>query len=268
MAKLFDTFERIVPTWLAAARFLDSAPNRTASNLVLEIADPLCISAADRTTMAKVDKALAPGLTLNTVAGTIFPMGMYKRLGRPAFYAEFLQLLDVGKKRGTWGTYAERMMRRRGRNGEPINPLDILVERLSDAGQPKKNDEVTSYASSYELGVNIPEEDLVQEDVGGEIPTYDVARDGLRWLGFPCLSHVSFKRLPQGDGHVLNMTAIYRSHHYCQRGLGNLLGLAQLLSFVSKESGLKPGTLTCVSSHAVLDVQEWGGVGVAAQILN
>jgi hypothetical protein len=60
---------------------------------------------------------------------------------------------------------------------------------------------------------------------------------------------------------------MYRSHHYCARALGNLLGLAQLLSFVAKEAELKVGTLTCLSSHAVLDAETWGGVQRAQEVL-
>ncbi len=267
MAKLFDIEERILPTWRAAARFLDKEPGRTAANVVLEIRNPLAVTVEDRQVMDMID-TVRPDLPLRTVAGTIFPQGMYKRHGRPTFYKEFLTLLDIGYKRGTWGTYAERMMRRQSKSGEEINPLEMLVSRLSDAGQPKKGEKITSFASSYELGITDPEQDLsFLADVGGDIPTYDAAQDGRRWLGGPCLSHLSFKRLPERDGHAVHLTAIYRSHHYCERGLGNLIGLAQLLLFVATEAKLKPGTLTCVSTHAVLDVAAWGGVDAAHKIL-
>lgn len=268
MAKLFDSEDRILPTWRAAARYLDKCPDRTAANLVLEIKKPLQVAAADREVMDMVDKALAPALTLRTVAGTIFPQGMYKRHGRPAFYQEYLKLIDIGHKKGTWGTYAERMIRRKGKKGVQINPLDSIVNRISDAGQPKKDGKIVSFASSYELGIADPEMDLALPAVAdGDIPTYDAGQDGGRWFGGPCLSHLSFKRLPDGDGHAVHLTAVYRSHHYCERGLGNLIGLAQLLGFVAAEAQLKPGTLTCVSTHAVLDVAAWGGVDVAKKIL-
>jgi len=270
MAILFDKQSRVVPTWLAAARYLESSPNRTAMNLVLEIADPLAITAEDRAVMQRVDVALeAEELTLRTVAGTIFPLDLYERYGRPDFYEKYKTMLKRGKKQGTWGTYASRMIDRPPRKGkESINPLDMLVNRLRQDGQPTKKDgSVSSFASAYELGVADPAADLAIDDGGGDVPTYNAAIDGRRWMGMPCLSHLSFKRVKEADDYAVHLTAMYRSHHYCARALGNLLGLAQLLSFVAKEAELKVGTLTCLSSHAVLDAEVWGGVQRAQEVL-
>lgn len=273
MAKLFQTQERVVPTWLAAARHLDGAPLRQAKNLLLEIKNPLELTEDDQQIMVRVDQALlSKGLTLRTVAGTIFPIDMYRRFGRPEYYEKYKTMLERGKKKGSWGTYAARMIDRPGKKvGERINPLEMLIQRLSDAGQPKKKDggEV-SYVSTYELGVSDPGEDLVGEsdsDAGGDVPTYNPALDGLRWLGLPCLSHLSFKRVPVDGGHAVDLTAVYRSHHYCARALGNLIGLGQLLSFVATETDLAVGTLSCLSTHAELDIHEWGGVSVSNAIL-
>jgi hypothetical protein len=274
VAKLFDSYDRIVPTWLAAARHLNQTSGRTAMNLVLEIAKPLEISAADRLVMQQVDKALgARGLTLRTVAGTIFPLDVYRRYGRPQFYDRYKEMLKRGKAPGTWGTYAMRMIDRAGREpGTRINPLDTLIGRLSEAGQPQKPaGGKKSFVTAYELGVADPEQDLAihasNPSGGGDVPTYDPAIDGNEWMGFPCLSHVTFKRVPTEKGHRVNLTAVYRSHHYCARALGNLIGLAQLLSFVATEAGLEAGTLTCLSSYAELDVGKWGGAKAAASIL-
>lgn len=273
MAVLFDTYSRVVPTWLAAAKYLDSAPERSAMNIVLEINDPLAITAEDKAVMQRVDAALEPlELTLRTVAGTIFPLDMYRRYQRPAFYEKYKEMLRRGKKPGSWGTYAHRMMERPSKDGRgTINPLEMLVQRLRDDGQPGN----ASFASAYELGIPEPAIDLAkgqpsgggQMDAEGDVPTYNPAIDGRRWLGMPCLSHLSFKRVEQGNEHAVHLTAMYRSHHYCARALGNLLGLAQLLSFVATEAELKVGTLTCLSSHAVLDVSEWGGVANTRAVL-
>lgn len=271
MANLFDTYDRIVPTWLAAARHLNGQPKRKASNLLLEIKSPLALTQEDRETMAKVDQALvAKGLTLRTIAGTIFPIDVYRRFGRPAYYEKYMVMLNRGKKSGSWGTYAARMIDRPGKNlGERINPLELLVHRLSDPAQPPQNNgDKVSYASSYELGISDPQVDLGElVDVGGDVPTYNPSLDGRRWKGLPCLSHLSFKRVPIHGGHAVDLTAVYRSHHYCARALGNLIGLGQLLSFVAKEAGLSVGTLSCLSTHAELDIQEWGGVSVSNAIL-
>lgn len=276
MAVIFNTHSRVVPTWLAAAQHLDSAPKRQAMNLVLEIEDPLTITEDDKAVMQRVDAALVPimDLTLRTVAGTIFPLDIYRRHKRPAFYEKYKEMLKRGKKQGTWGTYAHRMIERASKDGKgTINPLEMLIQRLHVNGQPtKKNNSKSSFTSAYELGIADPAVDLaiVQavDDAGGEVPTYSAAVDGRDWLGMPCLSHLSFKRIKEDDGAVVHLTAMYRSHHYCARALGNLLGLAQLLSFVAKEAELKVGTLTCLSTHAVLDTNTWGGVVNARSVLD
>jgi hypothetical protein len=175
-------------------------------------------------------------------------------------------MLSRGKAPNTWGTYAQRMLSRRGRKaGEIINPLDLIVARISNAGQI----EGKSFLNSYELGIAIPEEDLTHEIeiAGAELPTYSPELDGNQWYGFACLSHISIKRVARGTEHAVNLTAVYRAHRYCERALGNLIGLAQLQWFIAKEAGLQVGTLTCVSTHAELDVPAWGGVAVANQIL-
>lgn len=273
MAKLFDDQLRVVPTWLAAARHLNQTHDRRGMNLLLEISDPLTITTEDREVMSRVDQALLhSNLTLRTVAGTIFPLDLYRRHQRPNFYAIYKTMLNRGKKPNTWGTYAARMIDRPGRPGkENINPLEMLVRRLSAEGQPQRKDGRTvSFHSAYELGVADPEQDLRDQEKGtdADIPTYDATYDGSDWLGFPCLSHLSFKRVPQGAGYAVNLTAVYRSHHYCARALGNLIGLSQLLWFVARESNLSVGTLSCLSTHAELDVSAWGGIPVVRTTLS
>jgi hypothetical protein len=47
---------------------------------------------------------------------------------------------------------------------------------------------------------------------------------------------------------------MYRNHYYVEKLLGNLIGLGQLMSFVASEAGLAVGSLTVLSSHAVVDL--------------
>ena len=58
------------------------------------------------------------------------------------------------------------------------------------------------------------------------------------------------QRHPDG---VLLLTAVYRNHYYMTKLLGNLIGLGWLQSFVAREAGLAVGSLTVLSTHAVLD---------------
>jgi hypothetical protein len=46
---------------------------------------------------------------------------------------------------------------------------------------------------------------------------------------------------------------MYRNHFYVEKLLGNLIGLGRLMSFVARETGLKVGALTVVSTHAEID---------------
>lgn len=254
MAKLIES-ERLVPAWTQAVAYL-RGNGRQARNLLLEIEQPLSVPSADRIVLAKIDAQLRKygDLSINTVAATIFPQAMYARYGRPDFYAEFANRMAKAQNRGTWGTYALRMMRRRGsKPAQTVNPLEQIIGKLARAaraGHP--------YKSNYELGVFEPSEDLDSD--GGvvcELPIYDPASDGGKIGNIPCLSHLTFKMV---DKTRVDLTAIYRSHYYCQRALGNLVGLSQLLGFVARESQLQPGTLTCISTHAVLDLASWGSI--------
>jgi hypothetical protein len=262
MSKIFGG-ERIVPVWTSAARSLHSTKGRTDRNYILEIASPTALTAEDRAVIATVDNKLRngkAGLTIETVASTLFPNGMYRRYGYPNFFEHFRNAIKKGKDRGTWGTYALRMVERKHPNTKAVfNPLDTIVQKLRKAkGGPRT-------VAAYELGVVVPA-DLIEEaiDLGCELPLYDPVTDRERPTNIPCLSHLSFK-LNSDD--TVDLTAIYRSHHYAQRTLGNLVGLSQLLGFVAKEATLKVGQLTCISTQAHLDVGTWGGVQATTALL-
>ncbi|RJG11712.1 hypothetical protein [Massilia cavernae] len=270
MAKLFDgsTGTRVVPIWHAAATHLLHSPERSDMNLVLEISDPISVTAEDQIFLKEIDAALRAStecdLTLDTVASTIFPHRMYIRHGRPAMYKKYLTSLDRGKKSGTWGTYAERMISRPAKDGiSTINPLNLLVEKLRANGKSRQ-----CFKSAYELNLSDPEADLIPIldgfGDGGDIPTYNAAFDARASRNRPCLSHVSFKLV---DTTKVNLTAIYRSHHYCARALGNLVGLARLLDFVATEAELEVGRLTCISTLATLDASTWGGLAATRKLL-
>ncbi|MHB2250788.1 thymidylate synthase family protein [Pseudomonas fitomaticsae] len=253
--------DRVVSAWLAAARHLATCPDYVARNLVLEIASPGALEAQDRDVICAVDAAIRrrwPKLSVQTVAGTIFPNEMYRRDGRPAFYESYLNAMARGMKGGTWGTYAHRMMRRVSRDGKTIfNPLEVIVRKLqaSKAGR--------CYQAVYELGVVDIEYDIEDDGFGFELPLYDPATDGNKPMNMPCLSHLSFKV----TGDKLDLTAVYRSHWYGQRALGNLIGLSNLHKFVSDESKFERGILTCIATHAFLDVESLGGAAEAKQML-
>ncbi len=249
MAKLFQR-PGLAAAWLDAAQYLASLPSMEDQNLILEISDPLSMTAEAKVVLGCVDQALSqnvPGLTISTVADTIFPLGVYLRHERPAFYEKFISLMSQRKVQGSWGTYALRMIKRTsgsGKNAVQLNPLEILVQKLVHAHAGRK------LKAHYELGVvDVIEDVLPFHEVGIELPIYDPAKDARKPSGYPCLSHLSFKLIDE----KIHLTAVYRSHYYGTRALGNLVGLTHLLWFVAKESNFDVGTLTCVSTHARLE---------------
>lgn len=262
MAVLFEA-ERAVPAWLAAARHLEKRPSQIDRNLILEIKSPGTVTAEDRAVIKAVDTALrhsTPGLSVDTVAGTIFPAGLYKRDGRPEFYQRYLDVMKRAQKPHTWGTYALRMMRRVARDGKSTyNPLETIVRKLEASKQGR------SYQAAYELGVIDTQYDIADNtnEFGCELPLYEPGSDRNKALNMPCLSHVSFKITDD----KVDLTAIYRSQWYGQRALGNLIGLSNLHKFVATESGFDSGVLTCIATHAYLDRDTLGGAQAAKEML-
>jgi hypothetical protein len=245
-------------TWLAAARHLTSQDNWEAYNVVLEVRRPMKRDAYDRAIEERVDQFLekAQEPSLFTVSETIFPAAEYRRHGPEGVYTTYPDTVYPTIKRLPelhWGTYAHRLVRRVGSNGVTINPLKAIVEKLQKqlAGRSVKT-------AQYELSLS---------EGAFDLPLYEALTDRNYQLGGPCLSHVSLK--VTRDRKLL-LTAVYRSHYYVQKALGNLLGLARLQAFICEQTNLEPGSLVCLSTHAILERQGtkddhgWGKAEVSA----
>jgi hypothetical protein len=128
-----------------------------------------------------------------------------------------------------------------------INPLCILINKI------KGQLETRTMRAAYEMNM-LDGDDLI------ELPIHDAGSDSRSTRGQPCLSHLSFKLLP--NERQVMLTALYRRHYYVEKALGNLLGLAQLLGFVAAETGLDVGPLICHSTLADLDRGSWGLRGI------
>jgi len=223
----------IAETWLSAAEHLRDCGGSDYT-VLLAVEDPLRVTKEDRAVERLLDAFLKKhGKQPNyTVAETIFPGHAYKRGGVEAVFKTYPEITYPSMKRHPafrWGTYAYRILHRE-RNGEVYNPLEQCMKKMRDA---------KPLPACYEL------------DIPADISTYDDTKDGKpRYGQLPCLSHVSFKLMPE---HVLQLTALYRHHFYVERAFGNLLGLARLQAFVAAEVGLKVGPLICHSTLAKLD---------------
>lgn len=237
-----------VHAWLYAVKALSEVGNR-AYNLIYSVSAPASVTTGGRAVIKTFDKfALSHGLhATDTVANTIFPLDTYRSKGPDAFCDYYLDAI-FPKVRKQWGTYFERMIRRHNDDGSlmlkdqaPLNPLMRLVDKLQ-----RRVEGSGRTTTHYELSLNDPH---------FELPTYDPHHDGEYQVGGPCLSHISFKI--DGEG-ALRLTALYRSHWYIARALGNLVGLARLQSYVAGQAGVPAGPLTIIASEAVLDLSGKG----------
>jgi hypothetical protein len=237
--------------WLRAANLLADTADRIAYNVILDIEQPITVTAVDQRIVEAVDRFLKKNEAdpVATVAATIFPASDYRRNGVKGVFEDFPEK-TYPKLTKTWGTYAGRLLRRGGKDGTTFNPLELTIRKLR--AQKKRTGPLRS----------IYEASLI--DVMTDLPIFDPGLDSKRNQGQPCLAHLSFK-LREDNG--LMLTAMYRNHYYVQRALGNLLGLSQLLFFVARESGLTPKSLVCHSTFARLDTDKGWSISEVKRLL-
>jgi hypothetical protein len=216
--------------WREAVRAVDGQPGHSAYNVIIDVAGPTENTTRQDPRIAIVDDFLGGcGKSVDTVANTIFPAGLYYRYGAPAFFEVFRdKVLQKVRRTGRWsGYYFERMIQYPVPAGEPINQLWGIVGRIRDDNVRALN--------KFEQSLFDPARDVDGSPYGGQ-----------------CLSFLSFKLLP-GVTKTMTLTAMYRNHFYIEKLLGNLVGLGRLMSFVACESGVEVGALTVVSTHAEID---------------
>jgi len=216
--------------WYAAATAVDKQPGHEAHNVIIGVDNPLEGVAMENAIVARVDSFLQTrGKSVSTIANTIFPQALYERHGAAGFIKVFHdKVLPKVRKNERWsGYYFERMTRVPRAHGDPLDMLSITVQRMRD---PK-----VKSLNKFELSLFDAERDVDNSPYGGQ-----------------CLSFLSFKLEP-GEPRRLHLTAIYRNHYYGEKLLGNLIGLGRVMAFVAHEANLSVGSLTIVSTHAVLD---------------
>lgn len=241
--------ESIYGAWLHATQHLLNCAEARDYNVILEVSRPDVFGEHDKRLRHIVDQFLRAHdrWPLDTVANTIFPFDLYRRFGLDGVFTKYPEIVFPKirlKNNGTdWGRYAYRLVRVEAGDRsvaidpgtrEPVNPLKKIVEKLRNYDNNPKR-------AIYEAGLIDPLLD---------IPVYRPLQDRCYTMGGPCLSHLSFKVMPDKR---LSLTAFYRSHFYVKRALGNLLGLSWLLCCVAQETGFATGPLTCISSMAQLE---------------
>ncbi len=223
--------------WLSAIKHLLNNEDYQELNLVLEVMNPDVGTPFSRLIEAEVDKYLrdAELHPLHTVSETIFPATLYKKHGaRGVFeiYPEEIYPLIKSANGNRNGTYAFRLVHGYDQNNITCNPLKDRLERMK-----KELSHKGTKMSVYEVSID-------------EVHSIPINRNE-GYIGFPCLSHLSFKLCSKKK--IIHLTAIYRSQFYIEKALGNLLGLARLQDFMARELGIKPGVLVCHATDARLD---------------
>lgn len=200
--------------------------------------------------------------SVDTVAGTIFPVDLYSDLGnawRPDLATDESQALDDaaadlyetyelmlpllltadGNERGT---YFSRMITWPGKLPGGVNQLADRIRYL----RGYRSRGVTAHNAA----------DIA---IGGEADTPDIglqvyAATDRRQRAFPCLVHVDLTLL-RGR---LSMLAVYRHQFLLTKAYGNLVGLSNLLAFLAQQTGFEVGELAI---QATLADDERGGYG-------
>lgn len=228
--------------WLQAISHLRVQPGLRDYNLVLEIKRPLELATHEKAIASVVNDFLVKNdkHSINTVVNTIFPASLYQKHGANGLYERYERIAPQLRNHPDtkWGTYFLRMSSRVGDANNGDRPLEYLIAKLRrqcEVSAPKR--------AVYELNLIDPLTD---------IPIYNNASDKGYQMGGPCLSHISFKLT---NDKTLILTALYRSHYYLERALGNFYGLAMLQDFVAKQAGIKAAEFVCHSTMAVLDTE-------------
>lgn len=212
----------------AVARLL--AERRKAHNLFVLVnrpnrIEPSWLQAYDPRTV------IGSAESLSNVANTIFPERAWTRAvrkgwDRTQFYDRYKQIYQRGKRIGwnrfrnrtAWGTYFLRLT---DFGAQHVNQLDDAIKAL------------TSWGINHRAAVTFH--------------LCDPNTDKYRPSGGPCWH---FGELSAREDRILDFTAVYRSHDYFQKALGNFIGLSRLLCFICDQTGKTPGTLCCHSVYA------------------
>ncbi|ALC91530.1 hypothetical protein AM500_18375 [Bacillus sp. FJAT-18017] len=218
--------DNISDAWLKAISFLLNNNNES-YNLIVEIEDPT-------TEVQQLKYDLDTILVYNsqqrveTVANTIFPIGLYREGNREKLYERFYDLYprirQVSSNQS--GTYFGRLVAWNYESGDLFNQLEKTIRKLIRAKESRRTIRVM-----YEMSI------------------YDPKKDQITTMGFPCMSFISIKIRED----KIDLTSIYRNQHFVTKAYGNYLGLGRLLTFISENTGFNVGKVTCIATHAELD---------------
>ena len=217
-----------VAAWMRAASSLLRTPGHVLPNLVVRITNPADV---DWKAVAIVDESLGRQRTdqAAVVARTIMPSSV----ARSQDWERTAQRYERGAIRLNGyvrGSYFHRMCHYPA--GGPNQPP-------GERNQISRT--IRGFTNRRNGGSRLVDPRPILLDRGDA--------EGPGHIGFPCLSLVQFHRM----GNVLVATAVYRSHWYHDKALGNFLGLGRLQQLIARECEMEMGELTVVSTKATLD---------------
>lgn len=158
------------------------------------------------------------------VANTLFPKKTWDNSSsRSDFYQRYLRA-HARSRNKRWGTYFQRLI---SFGSSQTNQLERVMYAL------------TNWERSYAAAM--------------VMHTSSAETDKIRPLGSPCLQYI---QLSCPNSEVINMTAVYRNHDFCNKALGNYFGLGRLLTFVASETGRQSGQISVLSVHAYFETSQ------------
>ena len=177
-----------------------------------------------RNALDELLEADGKGLSVNTVANTIFPSMWNPGADRQELYERYCRILPrLRKHRGNrYGLYFQRLISygadKYGEGG--VNQLDHII-RTWHMGNHRR--------TALQAGLFDPLTDHTNQPV----------------RGFPCLQQVSFARCGQSG---LSITGYYATQYVVERAYGNYLGLCRLGRFMAQEMGLSFEQMVCIAT--------------------
>ena len=131
-------------------------------------------------------------------------------------------ILDPEKPSDLGYTYGNRLRGYFRRNGEAVDSLEIVGQRLRDKPESRH----------------------------GYVALWDNTRDLPEGTDCPCFVSAFFRRF-EGK---LTLTATFRSHNAMEAWPENVYGLIAIQRFVAEKAGMDPGPLTVISHSISIDV--------------
>jgi hypothetical protein len=175
--------------------------------------------------------------SIETVAKTIFPQGMWRRAkgDRAKLYKDYTEYLpdfvSMEPDLNAQGLYFARLIGY-GINHKDGTPLEYLKGRLKEDGNQLEFIIKTCVKGAMRMAL--------------QASIYDPVRDQLdARQHFPCLQHVAF--VPDFERKTLSLNAFYAVQLLYVKAYGNWLGLMRLGSFVASQTALRFEKLNCVA---------------------